>query len=96
MYRQSAAQTTPGKNDRKSVQKSIYTGWTGMQSKHKLASVIGNEGSNQRSGNVPGKEKDVPMIEIDSTFGKLLSLPDGQKVCAMRSFRGQRLTDRLQ
>lgn len=67
-----------------------------MQSKHRPASIIGNEGSKQRSGNVLGKEKEVPLIEIDSTFGKLLSLQDGQKVCAMKLFRGQRLTDRLQ
>lgn len=52
-----------------------------MQSKHKHASVTGNEGLSQRNGNRPGKEKEVPLIDVDSTFGKLLGLLDGQKVC---------------
>lgn len=65
-----------GKQDAKSAQKSIYVGWTGMESKKKLAPLIGRDGIHGASG----KEQDVSLLEIDSVFGRLFGLTDGQKV----------------
>jgi peroxin-1 len=60
------------------VSKSIFLGWTGMQSKTKLAAVVGREGIAGRDGG--GREKEVPTVEIDGTFARLLGLGEGMKV----------------
>ncbi len=57
------------------VPKSIFLGWTGMQSKARLASVIGKDA---REGGA--KEREVPTVEIDGTFARVLGLGDGMKV----------------
>ncbi|ETN38885.1 uncharacterized protein HMPREF1541_06926 [Cyphellophora europaea CBS 101466] len=54
-------------------QRSVYTGWTGYASRTRPASVVNAD----RRG---AKELDVPMIEIDSTFGSKLGLSEGRKV----------------
>ena len=48
-----------------------------MPSKRKLASVVGR-GSHR--GSTAGREQEVPVVEIDATFGRMLGLTDGQKV----------------
>ncbi|KAJ9224848.1 hypothetical protein DTO021C3_2880 [Paecilomyces variotii] len=58
------------------VQRSSYLGWTGMPSKRRLAPVIGKDGLRGDSS----REHEVAAIEIDSTFGKILGLTEGQKV----------------
>lgn len=61
------------------VQRSVYLGWTGMQSQTKLASVVGRDGRNSRSAG--GKdEREVQTVEIDGTLGRLLGLTEGSKV----------------
>jgi len=57
-------------------QKSMYAGWTGMSSQRKLVSVVGK---NSKAG-APSREREVALLEVDSTFGKLLGFVDGQKV----------------
>ncbi len=52
-----------------------------MDSKRKIASVFGRDDGDSRKSNTPRKEQDVPVVELDSTFGKLLGVDDGQKVC---------------
>lgn len=52
-----------------------------MPSKRRLAPVIGKDGLRGDSS----REHEVAAIEIDSTFGKILGLTEGQKVCSMRS-----------
>lgn len=47
-----------------------------MSSQRKLVSVIAKDSSR----GTPGREREVPLIEIDSTFAKLLGFTDGQKV----------------
>lgn len=79
-YRQSPPANAAANQDGKPLQKSIYVGWTGMQSKRKLAPLVGREGLHARNGSAPGTEQEVPIIEIDAAFGKLLGLVDGQKV----------------
>ncbi|GAB7359273.1 hypothetical protein MBLNU230_g5930t1 [Neophaeotheca triangularis] len=61
------------------TQRSVFLGWTGMQSQTKLASVIGRDGRNSRS--TGGKEeREVQTVEIDGTLGRLLGLSEGSKV----------------
>ena len=59
--------------------KTVFLGWTGMQSQPKLAPVVGREGiAGGRGGG--RQEQDVPTVEVDATFGRLLGLGDGMKV----------------
>lgn len=51
-----------------------------MDSKKKVASLMGTEGLESKRGSGARREQDVPLVEIDSTFAKLLGLGDGQKV----------------
>lgn len=47
-----------------------------MPSKRKLAPVIGRDGINSSSS----REQEVSVVEVDSTFGRVLGLTAGQKV----------------
>jgi peroxin-1 len=69
------------KNDA-STQKSIFVGWTGMQSKRKLSPIVSRDGISGTRGNASGREQEVPLVEIDATFARILGLSDGQKVTA--------------
>ncbi|KAI1978371.1 Peroxisome biosynthesis protein pex1 [Ophidiomyces ophidiicola] len=60
-----------------SSQRFAYTGWTGMPSKRKLAPVVGRNGIN--SSRVAPRDQEISIVEIDSTFGRVLGLNDGQK-----------------
>ncbi|KAJ5569770.1 uncharacterized protein N7459_009200 [Penicillium hispanicum] len=59
-----------------SPQRSCFLGWTGMPSKRKLAPVVGREGI---SGGF-SREQEISTVELDTTFGRLLDLAEGQKV----------------
>ncbi|EON65063.1 hypothetical protein W97_04298 [Coniosporium apollinis CBS 100218] len=61
-------------------QKSIFIGWTGMQSKSKLASIVGRDGLSGSRGATAGREQNVPVVELDATFARLLGITEGQKV----------------
>ena len=79
-YRQSAphSQQQDPKQKAASVQKSVFLGWTGMQSQPKLAPVVGREGI--QGGRGGRDEREVPTVEVDATFGRLLGLSEGMKV----------------
>lgn len=47
-----------------------------MPSKRKLAPVVGRDGI---SGSY-SREQEVSTVELDTTFGRLLGLAEGQKV----------------
>lgn len=64
------------------TQKSIYVGWTGMPSRRKLAPIVSKDGISGTRGNSSGREQEIPLVEIDATFGQTLGLSDGQKVTA--------------
>ncbi|KFY49589.1 hypothetical protein V496_09900 [Pseudogymnoascus sp. VKM F-4515 (FW-2607)] len=64
------------------TQKSIYVGWTGMPSRRKLAPIVSKDGISGTRGNASGREQEIPLVEIDATFGQTLGLSDGQKVTA--------------
>ncbi|KAK4542104.1 hypothetical protein LTR36_007135 [Oleoguttula mirabilis] len=80
-YRQPAA---PSSHDPKqkpaSTAKSLYLGWTGMQSQAKLAPVVGRDGIAGGRGGGGRQEQDVAVVEVDATFGRLLGLSEGMKV----------------
>jgi peroxin-1 len=57
---------------------SVYFGWTGMQSKAKLAPVVGKDGIRSGTGR---HEQEVAVVEVDATFARLLGLGEGVKVC---------------
>jgi peroxin-1 len=56
---------------------SVYFGWTGMQSKAKLAPVVGKDGIRSGSGR---HDQEVAVVEVDATFARLLGLGEGTKV----------------
>ncbi|KAF1987799.1 AAA-domain-containing protein [Aulographum hederae CBS 113979] len=70
----------PGSNTPSSTPRSIFVGWTGMQSKRKVASVVGRDGITGSRGGPTARDQDVQLVEIDATFGRLIGLNDGQKV----------------
>ncbi|EER25938.1 Peroxisome biosynthesis protein pex1 [Coccidioides posadasii str. Silveira] len=61
-----------------SSQRYAYTGWTGMPSKRKLTPVIGKNSMNSSRG--VSRDQEITVVEIDSIFGRVLGLNDGQKV----------------
>jgi peroxin-1 len=48
-----------------------------MQSQRRLASVIGRDGLR---GNQSTSQQDIPAVEVDATFARLIGLAEGQKV----------------
>ncbi|KAJ5346538.1 hypothetical protein N7541_009020 [Penicillium brevicompactum] len=67
--------TSPNANGA-SPQQSCFLGWTGMPSKRRLAPVVGRDGISTGSS----REQEISTVELDTTFGRLLGLADGQKV----------------
>jgi peroxin-1 len=48
-----------------------------MPSKRKLAPVVGRDGISSGSS---AREQDVSTVELDTTFGRVLGLSEGQRV----------------
>ncbi|KAL4979830.1 P-loop containing nucleoside triphosphate hydrolase protein [Aspergillus desertorum] len=57
--------------------RSCYLGWTGMPSKQRIAPVVGKDGISNPSFT---REQDVATVELDTTFGRVLGLSEGQRV----------------
>lgn len=51
-----------------------------MQSKRKLASVVGRDGLTGTRGGPAASQQDVQTVEVDMTFARLIGLNEGQKV----------------
>ncbi|KAJ5907501.1 hypothetical protein N7495_000183 [Penicillium taxi] len=66
----------PGKANGAPPQRSCFLGWTGMPSKRRLAPVVSRDGINNGSS----REQEISTVELDTTFGRLLGLVDGQRV----------------
>ncbi|KAK5681509.1 Peroxisome biosynthesis protein pex1 [Elasticomyces elasticus] len=65
----------------KPTTKSLFLGWTGMQSQTRLTPVVSKDGISGSSRNNGGRhEQEVPVVEVDATFGRLLGLTEGTKV----------------
>ncbi|OAL53288.1 peroxisome biosynthesis protein-like protein (PAS1/Peroxin-1) [Pyrenochaeta sp. DS3sAY3a] len=75
-YRQPAP---PGASDNRNAapQKSVFVGWTGMQSKRRIAPVVTRDGLR---GSQSLSQQDLPAVEVDATFARLIGLQEGQKV----------------
>ena len=58
--------------------RSVYLGWTGMQSQTKLAPIVDKKGINRSGGR---QEQDTSAVELDSTLARMLGISNGQKVC---------------
>ncbi|KAF3005703.1 Peroxisome biosynthesis protein pex1 [Curvularia kusanoi] len=69
----------PGASDARnaSPQKSIFVGWTGMQSKRRLAAVVDRNGLRNSPA---ASQQDIAAVELDATFARLIGLAEGQKV----------------
>lgn len=69
----------PGASDSRNATppKSVFVGWTGMQSQRRLASVVGPGGLR---GSSTTNQQDIPAVEVDTTFARLIGLTEGQKV----------------
>ncbi|KAJ5305257.1 Long-chain-fatty-acid--CoA ligase 1 [Penicillium atrosanguineum] len=65
-----------GKANGPPPQRSCFLGWTGMPSKRKPAPVVGRDGINGGFS----REQEASSVELDTTFGRLLGLTEGQKV----------------
>ncbi|KAF2657302.1 AAA-domain-containing protein [Lophiostoma macrostomum CBS 122681] len=63
-----------------SPHKSVFLGWTGMQSKRRLAPVVSRDGLSGTRGTATARDQDVQAVEVDTTFARLIGLNDGQKV----------------
>ena len=61
-----------GSDGKPGKQQSVFLGWTGMRSQ------------TRRAG--PRQEQEVPGVEVDGTFGRLLGLKEGMKVRILYSF----------
>ncbi|KAF2788701.1 peroxisome biosynthesis protein-like protein (PAS1/Peroxin-1) [Melanomma pulvis-pyrius CBS 109.77] len=72
----------PGASDSKnsSPPKSVFVGWTGMQSKRRLAPVVGRDGLSGSRGGPAGREQEIQTVEVDTTFARLIGLNEGHKV----------------
>ncbi|KAE8148039.1 AAA+-type ATPase, partial [Aspergillus avenaceus] len=68
---------TLGKNSANATPRSCYLGYSGMPSERRLAPVVGKDGINSRTS---GREQDIPTVELDTTFGRVLGLSEGQRV----------------
>ena len=60
-----------------SPQKSLFVGWTGMQSKRRLAAVVDRNGLRNSPA---ASQQDIAAVEVDATFARLIGLDEGQKV----------------
>jgi peroxin-1 len=64
-----------------------------MSSRRKLAPIVGREGISGVRGNAVGREAEVPLVEIDASFGRMLGLQDAQKVRIIWALRKKRYPD---
>jgi peroxin-1 len=79
-----------------STPKSIFVGWTGMQSKRKLASLVGRDGIAGSRGSAVGREQEAAVVEMDATFARLLGVAEGQKVYSILRFKNGKVADTRQ
>ncbi|KAI0486480.1 AAA-domain-containing protein [Xylaria cf. heliscus] len=76
-YRPTPTSDGSGQPNSASNHRSIYVGWTGVQSKRKLVPIV------DRDGISSGRDREVSSVEIDATLAATLGLFDGQKVMAI-------------
>jgi len=60
--------------------RSVFVGWTGMQSKGRPAPVVGRDGLAGSRGSSISASQTLPTVEVDSTFAQAVGLSEGSKV----------------
>ena len=79
-FRQQPQQPVDPKQKSAHPQKSVFLGWTGLQSRARLTPIVGRDGI-ANTGRHGGKaEQDVPTVEMDAAYARLLGLAEGMKV----------------
>lgn len=85
-------QPAPANGDTKqkpphNTSRSVYLGWTGMQSQTRSSSLSVRDGVGGLRGGIGGgvvrQEQEAAIVEVDSTFGRLVGLTEGMKVCCV-------------
>lgn len=81
-FKQNTLPAVDGKDKPSTATKSVFLGWTGMQSqtRRSLPSISGRT------------REESPVVEIDTTFGRLVGLSDGAKVSLPNTKAGVSLT----
>lgn len=77
-FRQAAP--TGDKANGTSQSRSIYLGWTGMQSQARLAPIVSRNGIQGTRGNATRQDQDLATVEVDATLARVLGITDGLKV----------------
>jgi peroxin-1 len=86
-YSQLSPSGAGSKQNPSSRQKSIFLGWTGMQSQTKLAPIVGRDALAGSRGINSRQEHEVPTVEMDAALGRLLGVRDGMKVWMFEHLR---------
>lgn len=60
--------------------KSVFVGWTGMQSKRRIAPIVSRDGITGSRGAPSARDQDIQSVEVDATFARLIGLTEGQRV----------------
>lgn len=63
----------------KIAQRSIYTGWSGMPTTRRPSPLSASHSDR----GLAGREKEIPPVEIDATFGRMLGLENGQRAALL-------------
>ena len=61
-----------------SKQQSVYLGWTGLPSQRSSKPPTSKAGARE----VTLRDSESNGVEIDATFGRMIGLTEGQKVCS--------------
>lgn len=72
-FRRNEAQATDGRAKGPGEQQLIFLGWTGMRSQTRMGSLVRRDGTGRQ-------DSEIPTVEIDSTYARLLGLSEGTKV----------------
>lgn len=75
-FRSAILSSPDDKTNGTATSRSVYVGWTGMQSQTKLASIVGT--ARERGGS--RHDQNVATVEMDSTLARMLGLSEGAKV----------------
>src|SRR5690242_9960899 len=69
----------PGASDARNASppKSVFVGWTGMQSRRRLAALVDRNGLRNSPA---ASQHDIAAVEVDATFARLVGLDEGHKV----------------
>lgn len=71
-FRGPTVSTPDDKSSTANATRSVYLGWTGMQSQTKMAPIVSRAGNRQ--------DQNIATVELDSTLSRVLGIVEGTKV----------------